>query len=438
MKQLLIILFFSISAALYAQRPSVHLKIGNPSPVDQNRFSAKQDTLNWYRPESYGALGDGTTNDVAAFTAMVAAMPAHGGRVQLSSRQYSFHTTLTVNKPVHFYGNGSTHNDITPNFTSAIVAGAADIVLIRFVESHCSLKDLILKSSYANTAGAAVLIDSNFREPSSQITRFVLTDVNIHGFYNGVEATAACIFGITNGIIQVRNIGIKVANVKAPDSGDSFITGVYFVPNGATMFTGIYQSSSGGLRITNCKFNWNATSRFDYCYYAEISGTSDLIIAANSFENYKISAIRLKGVGNIFGNTSITGNQLSGLYPSTRPAITMENATNISITGNVITCQYFTGANDTAILLKDVSYTNIDNSYDIGFVRNVAYSGTATNLKGDAERGKMLPQVTSAIKATFTPRNSETIFCTDCTATDGSTGVIQTWSSSASAWKNHW
>lgn len=36
------------------------------------------------------------------------------------------------------------------------------------------------------------------------------------------------------------------------------------------------------------------------------------------------------------------------------------------------------------------------------------------------------------------PENGLQVFCTDCTATDASTGVLQTWSSSASAWKNSW
>lgn len=51
-------------------------------------------------------------------------------------------------------------------------------------------------------------------------------------------------------------------------------------------------------------------------------------------------------------------------------------------------------------------------------------------------QGLLLPRMTTVQRDAITPVDGLMIFCTDCTATDASTGVSQTYSSSQ--WRNHY
>lgn len=81
----------------------------------------------WYRAGAsgnvlsvlwFGAKGDGTTNDAAAITAAIAALPATGGVVQFPPRRFAIASTLTL-------GNGSTAGASTRN--GIVLRGVAGI-----------------------------------------------------------------------------------------------------------------------------------------------------------------------------------------------------------------------------------------------------------------------------------------------------------------------
>lgn len=69
----------------------------------------------------------------------------------------------------------------------------------------------------------------------------------------------------------------------------------------------------------------------------------------------------------------------------------------------------------------------------------VPQNNTAVLEIFSTERGVTFPELTTSQRDVLTaksPTKNVTIFCTDCTATDGSTGVLQTYSSGA--WRNHY
>ena len=64
----------------------------------------------------FGAVGDGVTDDYAAFTAAIAALPAKGGTIYIpttSTNIYRISQTLSIRKPTHMYGDVMAANNTT-------------------------------------------------------------------------------------------------------------------------------------------------------------------------------------------------------------------------------------------------------------------------------------------------------------------------------------
>jgi hypothetical protein len=86
------------------------------------------------------------------------------------------------------------------------------------------------------------------------------------------------------------------------------------------------------------------------------------------------------------------------------------------------------GANDLAM--------SIDADGRMGINTDTPNASAMLDISTTA-RGFLPPRMTTAQRdAIATPANGLIVFCTDCTATDGSTGVSQTYSSST--WRNHY
>lgn len=332
----------------------------------------KQDSMNIYMPEKYGAVGDGVTDDAAAFQAMINAMPAQGGRVHLMSKTYLIGSTVIVNKSILFDGNG---------WNKTNIKSTGNIVLFKIVANACGFSNMLFTSATTSpTTGCAIRIDTASYS-GSHVSRFNLRSVYFDHFYNQVESKAAYGVAISDcWFVSPINYGVWIANTIVPDAGDSYITGCQFLPNDVSnSVAGIYQTSSGGLRISNNKFTIHSTYKFKYSYLGVVSNTVDLIVTGNSFESFDSSAIRLTGVAQFFENISITGNQFASYNTTTgRPDINIDSCSNISIQGN----DFVKANNDTAILLTKVSSTNISNSYK-NYATPVIYTGSNSDLRGD-------------------------------------------------------
>lgn len=104
----------------YTSKRNVPANVGNPSANafywvatgnyneqinelqnDVNALQEDSETLknqvNWYTPEMFGAVGDGTTDDSQAFIAMLAAVSA-GDTIVLTKNKYKVNSPLTINK----------------------------------------------------------------------------------------------------------------------------------------------------------------------------------------------------------------------------------------------------------------------------------------------------------------------------------------------------
>jgi len=405
MKSILSITFLGFFITCFGQR-SFNISTVPPGSYATTaaQIAAKQDSLNWYTPEHYGAVGDGVSNDAAAFNAMIAAMPTNA-TVNLSAKTYVLNSTLLVNKSIKIQGSG---------IGSIFKCGTNNIVMIQVSADYVTMRDFFMYNlDAAPSSGCAIRIDSSGTK-TTPVAKFTMDNIVSNGFYNSIEAINTYGWTITNCQINFINYGVKVSS-NYVDAGDSHISGCVFSPRGGfTGNTAIYQTNSGGLRIVNNKFNYNSVQKYAYAYYADIGGTSDLIITANSFENYTANAIRLISHPSYrFSNVSITGNQFSALNTTSAQDIKMDTIDNLSIQGNVFTKYYLTST-DTAISIRSANYSNINNTY-YSYTQPVRYYGTNTNIVGDGAGYKLASMTKSERDALSSPPAGFMIYQTDNT-----------------------
>jgi len=421
MKSILSILFLSISFASIGQK--VVTVATTPASSYATTFAgqlAKQDSLNFYLPEKYGAVADGITDDSPAFNAMMAAMPTNS-TVILSAKTYLLSSTWFITKNIKIQGAG---------IGSIFKCGTNNIVMLKISADYVTMRDFFMYNTFTPTSGCAIQIDSSTAHPTP-IAKFTMDNIVINQYFNSVEAINTHGWSITNCQINFINYAVKVSCTGEPDAGDSQISGCYFQPRGG--FTGtaaIYQTNSGGLRIVNNKFNYNSNQKYAYAYYADIGGTSDLIISANSFENYTANAIRLiSHPASRFSNVSITGNQFSALNTTSAQDIKIDTVDNLSIQGNVFTKYYLTST-DTAISIRSATYTNINNAY-LNYVSPVRYYGTNTNINGDGAGQNIATLTATEASALSSPANGKFIYVTSTNGTFTSVGF---WGREANVW----
>ena len=288
--------------------------------------------------KKYGAVGDGVTNDAAAFTAMIAAINLRGGKVILQAKSYLINTTVVINKPIWFEGQGMGDSTIA-NGATRIITTSGSIVVFDVKENHCQFSNLAFYNNSATTptAGAALGFTGNTRT-GSFVWGFNLDKVYISGFYDGILATNGIEWGIT-GCYFKRPVryAINIACTSVPDAGDSYINNCEFIPRIGGSVAAIFQQSSGGLKITGCKFNGGTGVKFTNQLYVAINGTtSDLLVSGNSFENFDSTAINISVSGASFSNITITGNQFAGLGAKNND-IKIGGINPVIITGNVFT-----------------------------------------------------------------------------------------------------
>jgi len=404
MKLLFGFLFLAVSISSFGQR-SFNVSTVPPGSYATTaaQIAAKQDSLNWHTPEMYGAVGDGYTDDAPAFNAMMAAMTSNS-TISLSAKTYVLNSTWFVTKNVKIEGVG---------IGSIFKCGTNNIVMIDISADYVTMRDFFMYNLFTPTSGCAIKIDSSVAHPTP-IAKFTMDNITINQYYNSVEAVNTYMWSITNCQFNFINYAILVSCTGVPDAGDSHISGCYFQPRGGfTGNTAIYQTNSGGLRIINNKFNYNSNQKYAYAYYGAITGTSDLLISCNSFENYTISAIKIHGSSSSrFSNISITGNQFSGLTSTTRSNIVIDTSDNISITGNVF--GKYSSASDTAITLTNVTYSTIYNTY-YNYGVGVYYYGTASNIVGDGAGWKLQTMTKAQRDALSSPPAGFMIYQTDNT-----------------------
>lgn len=249
----------------------------------------------------HGATGNGTAADDAAFQAAIDALPESGGVVHIPPGTYlRTQTTDTRGKPVLFMGSGK-------GATFLKVAHAQNDILLHTGSESCEFRDFTFFSTLQRTGGAYIRIDPGAGKIAYSST---IERVRMYGHYVGIDL-ARCSDARVRDCPLIGNAGshagILMRNLTNPDSGDNSISGCFFSGAGGA---GVKQESSGGLRLTDNKFNGLANG-FILSPQSDGRSTSILLIQNNSFENASKHGILIeRGNGkSIFTYGIISGNE---------------------------------------------------------------------------------------------------------------------------------
>jgi hypothetical protein len=186
-------------------------------------------------------------------------------------------------------------------FTGSLGSGIANQLTFRDFQ----LQGALSGSVPAKSGGAGIGISP----ASGENSYAAFNNVMIAFLPIGIDFVAASLWKIIGCNFLSYNVaGVQVANTNSADSGDSAIMGCVF-NNPYAVGSGIWQKSSGGLKILGNKFLGGERA---YTMALEDS-TSVLVISGNSMENMAGADIALTQAvaGKAFVNVCITGNEFS-------------------------------------------------------------------------------------------------------------------------------
>jgi hypothetical protein len=269
-----------------------------------------------YSVRSYGAVGDGVSDDTGAIQATLAAIPATGGVLYFPAGQYKYSgPTLTLTKKVTVLGDGGVNEFQNGIAISTIDFPSGTGTLFDVKVSGCTFRHLMLRNTSMSvpTDGAGIVVSGGGGTLDGSRTTYEC--VSVQGFYIPIDVQAGTGHVWQNCLIFDPVLyGLRLRNIVLPDVGDHAISDcfIYGSPT-RTVAAAIRIESGGGVKIVNTKINngsflWDVG--IDLAVTAGIS-TSDLNICNCSIEGLSGFGIRGRlGAGAAWGNIQITGNQI--------------------------------------------------------------------------------------------------------------------------------
>jgi Pectate lyase superfamily protein len=253
--------------------------------------------------KDYGVVANGVTDDTAAMQAAWNAAAAQGLPLFCPAGNCVLSAPINISTTGVITGNGGLSSNFylkSANQSAFLVNGPAAI----HIEKIC----IISQAGYQ--AGVTLTAPSGQYNAGSIIRDVIFKDlaegVNAQNAANWVIDSCSFVADTATGAWT----GVLVQNTAAVDTGDSCIMGCSFWSNAANS-VGVMQYSSGGLKISDTKFNG-----WVYGYLLNLAAganTSDLLISNCSFENQTAASIALtrQAGSGTFSNVSIVGDQFA-------------------------------------------------------------------------------------------------------------------------------
>ncbi len=261
--------------------------------------SAVQTTLDTsysvFNVKSYGATGDGSTDDTVAIQAAINAVPSTGGKVVLPAGVYMISSTLTIDK------DGTILAGVGAGTTIRVAGSALGIDAIKIgngstTRAHCGVLNLRLDASAQKTAGRGIFLTKCFK--------IWLQNLLIEKQYRALEYTNTTeVWLSASDVRDTKEHGLLIDNDM--NSGyDWYISDCIFDnPNVSNIGSGIHWDGGETLVVNsvdllhfNTGFYVNPTagheSRFGFL--------NNMIVDTNNDNNIRISN---SGSGNTVGLT---------------------------------------------------------------------------------------------------------------------------------------
>jgi hypothetical protein len=330
--------------------------------TEHNKLGAYLNLM-YYNVKSYGAVGNGSTDDTAAIADAIAAIPAQGGVLFFPPGIYLTSGGFTIAYPTIVQGCGAIGEDGSENAASKITCNSQTASLFLVTSPIAKFRDVALVNIFAGdpTAGAGITC---FRDGLRQKVDY--DSASVTGFYDCINVRTGSYWTMHNcRIYSPVRYGLKIANEVNPDSGDWAISNSLFIAKTRNSDAAIRMESSGGGKITGCKVNDGASTLFVTGIDLTLaSGASTVIlhVANSSIENVSGDAFSVTINGATFRSIVFMGNEV-GLWDGSNTTghgvnIVADNIANINgvvIGGNV----FLGGSTAEAINLSKVNNVQI-------------------------------------------------------------------------------
>lgn len=195
-----------------------------------------------YGVKSYGAVGDGITDDATAIQAAITACGvAGGGTVQVPFGTYLLGTELVVNYPnVNIVGVGGSGDHVTVNGATILKASHSSGSVVRIQKTGCGLMDLVLDSTagrYAGAAGSNYGLRVEAADSSGEVTK--------RTYVQRVRVTQQP----SHGVVGVGDLVCSKFEMVDVDNVD----GVGFYFNSGTLTARVNKTRVGQVQLNNCR-----------------------------------------------------------------------------------------------------------------------------------------------------------------------------------------
>ncbi|WP_336828523.1 hypothetical protein [Sphingobacterium multivorum] len=302
---------------------------------------------------------------------LVSQMPT-GGEVLFGAKQYNFATSGKITKKVNLRGLGGINSLTGTGLSNLITYNNIDITDIATHEG-CIVEGLGFSHGGTPALGnSGIRIsgrDDSGAWGSNRDSR--MYNCSFDNLYNCLHLDNAMGWISSDHVFKkIYNYGYLIQNRVLEDGGDSTIDRNNFnnyntelIGSGGIIDNGlcrsfIYQIGSGGLRVTNNKFN----SHCDVPISGHINhSTSIIMINANSFENYRKLGIDISNDSGFKMKYVVIGsNHFNSYNDSSKAAIRLKNLSVATVMTNV-----FNNTNQdlTAISMENCENITLCNQY---------------------------------------------------------------------------
>lgn len=321
-----------------------------------NRYPA------YFNVKDYGAVGDSITDDRAAIIKARDAAYTAGGVLFFPAGKYRISDSILFIHPIRIQGVGKSaglrnqYSSLDKDRFGPVQASSeiivtdgkngfvfdrqpADSTKAAFVVEYLTITSTVAAGS--TTGGAFIVV-------RGMIQGTIIRDNTFYGGYVQVDIQSGFYQLVTDNHFSAPKIaGLKVGNNIRTDTGDFTVTenvfssGTFNTIDGTDSTKAIWWHSGGGMRVINNKFDvceFDMTHAYVYSIYIAntLDPTSVIIISNNSIENWRKSAVYMRGIVAPYVRSIVISNNQFASVGSTGPAVDMDHMESIDISDNVM------------------------------------------------------------------------------------------------------